>query len=106
MAALIVQYRRKSAVVHNRLSAVGVMTDYRIPLRSKSRVHNFIVSKFSPDVPRMKYSFVAFDQRTYTGETGWGALGLYKGAPITVLYNPENPARNQPLRSFVFYSFG
>jgi hypothetical protein len=104
-AALIVQYRRESAVVHNRLSAVGVVTDYRIPLRSKSRVLNSIVSKFSPDVPRMKYSFVTFDQKTYTGETGWGALGLYKGAPITVLYNPENPARNHPLTSFVFYSF-
>jgi len=104
-AAMIVQYRRERAVAHNRLSAAGVVTDYRIPLRTKSQVLNFIGSKFSPDVPRMKYAFVAFDQKTYTGETGWNAYGLFKGAQITVVYNPENPATNHPLRSFVFYSF-
>jgi hypothetical protein len=103
-AALIVQYRREHAIVHNRLSAVGVVTDYRLPLRSRSSVLNFIVSKFSPDVPVFKYSFAAFDQRTYTGETGWGSRGLYKGAQITVLYNPGNPAVNHPLTSFIFYS--
>lgn len=105
-AAMIVQYRRESAIVYNRLSAAGVVTDYRIPGRTKSRIINFFLSKFSPEVPIMKYSFVAFDQKTYTGETGWGAYGLYKGAPITVLYNPENPARNHPLTSFLYYSFG
>jgi hypothetical protein len=104
-AALTVQYGRERAIVHNRLSAVGIVTDYRLPLRSRSRVLNFIVSRFSPDVPRIKYSFVAFDQKTYTGETGWGAFGLYKGAQITVLYNPENAAANHPLTSFIFYSF-
>ena len=104
-AALIVQYRREHAVVHNRLSAVGVVTDYRIPGRTKSRIVNFFLSKFSPDVPLIKYSFVAFDQKTYTGETGWGAYGLYKGAQITVLYNAGNPARNHPLTSFLYYSF-
>jgi hypothetical protein len=104
--ALVVQYRRERTIVHNRLSAVGVVTDYRIPLRSRSRIANFFVSKFSPEVPLIKYSFVAFDQMTYTGETGWGTFGLYKGAQITVLYNPENPARNHPLTSLVFYSFG
>lgn len=103
-AALMVQYSRERAIVHNRLSAAGVVTDFRLPLRSRSRVLNFIVSKFSPDVPVFKYSFVAFDQKTYTGETGWGSRGLYKGAQITVLYNPENPAANHPLTSFIFYS--
>jgi hypothetical protein len=105
-AALIVQYRRERAIVYNRLSAAGVVTDYSIPLRTKSRIVNFFVSRFSPEVPRIKYSFVAFDQKTYTGATGWGAYGLYKGAPITVLYNPENPARNHPLTSLLYYSFG
>jgi hypothetical protein len=103
--ALIVQYRRERAIVHNRLSAVGVVTDYRIPLRSSPRIVRFLASKFSAEVPLIKYSFVAFDQKTYTGETGWGAYGLYKGAQITVLYNPENAARNHPLRGFIFYSF-
>jgi hypothetical protein len=103
--ALIVQYCRERTIVHNRLSAVGVVTEYRIPLRSRSRVLNFIVSRFSPDVPCIKYSFVAFDQKTYEGETGWGALGLYKGAQLNILYKPENPRVNHPLASFTFYSF-
>ena len=103
--ALIVQYSRERAIVFNRLSAVGVVTDYRIPLKNNSRFLNFIVSKFSPDIPRIKYSFVAFDQKTYTGETGWRAHGLYKGAQLTILYNPGNPAANHPLTSFIFYSF-
>jgi hypothetical protein len=105
-AAMIVQYSRERAVVHNRLSAAGVVTDYRIPGRTRSRFVNFFLSKFSPQIPLIKYSFVAFDQKTYAGETGWGTHGLYKGAQITVLYNPENPARNHPLTSLVFYSFG
>ena len=104
-AALIVQYRRERAIVHNRLSAVGVVTDYRIPLRSGPRIVRFLASKFSPEVPIIKYSFVAFDQKTYKGETGWGALGLYEGAQVTILYKPENPTVNHPLTSFTFYSF-
>ncbi|HVO81580.1 MAG TPA: hypothetical protein VMT28_12665 [Terriglobales bacterium] len=48
---------------------------------------------------------VAFDQKTYHGETGWGAAGLKKGSRITILYNPENPARSHPLHGFLFYSF-
>jgi hypothetical protein len=104
-AALIVQYRRERAIVHNRLSAVGVVTDYRIPLRSSPRIVRFLASKFSPEAPIIKYSFVAFDQKTYKGETGWGALGLYKGAQVTILYKPENPTVNHPLTSFTFYSF-
>jgi hypothetical protein len=104
-AALIVQYRRERAIVHNRLSAEGVVTEYRLPLRSRSQILNFIVSRFSPAVPLIKYSFVAFDQKTYKGETGWRALGLYKGAQVTILYKPEDPAMNHPLTSFIFYSF-
>lgn len=103
--ALIVQYRRERTIVHNRLSAVGVVTEYSIPLRSKSRVLNFIASRFSPGVPLIKYSFVAFDQKTYKGETGWGATNFYEGSRVTVLYDPGNPAANHPLTSLIFYSF-
>ena len=101
----IVQYSRERAIVHNRLSAVGIVTDYRIPLHSAPRIVRLLARKFSPEVPLIKYSFVAFDQKTYIGETGWRAGGLHKGAQIVVLYNPENPAANHPLRSFIFYSF-
>jgi len=45
-------------------------------------------------------SFVAFDEKTYVGETGWGVRGLYEGARITILYNSGNPAASHPLTSF------
>lgn len=101
----VVQCRRERAIVHNRLSAVGIVTDYRIPLHSAPRIVRLLARKFSPEVPLIKYSFVAFDKKTYTGETGWRAGALYQGTQIIVLYNPENPSANHPLRSFIFYSF-
>jgi hypothetical protein len=94
---LIVQYRRETTLVRNRLSATAIVTDYRV--RGKHAPH------LGKGVPIIKYEFVAFDQKTYYGETGWGAVGLRKGSQITVLYNPENPARSHPLGGFVFYSF-
>ncbi len=96
-AALIVQHRREHALVHNRLSAIGVVTEYK--MRGKGAPH------FGKGVPVIKYQFVAFDQKTYRGETGWRARGLYEGAKVTILYQPENPAVNHPLTSFIFYSF-
>ena len=60
---------------------------------------------FGKGVPIIKYEFIAFDQKTYQGETGWGATGLEKGSQITILYNPENPRKSHPLGGFVFYSF-
>lgn len=95
--AIIVQYRRERLLARNRLSAVGVVAEYRV--RGKGVPH------FGKGVPTIKYEFVAFDQKTYHGETGWGAAGLKKGSRITILYNPENPARSHPLGGFVFYSF-
>jgi hypothetical protein len=81
------------------------VTDWGKPLRGRSRFVNAILSRFSGNIPLMKYSFVAFDQKSYTGETGWGAQGLYVGAQIPVLYNAQNPAANHPLSSLIFYSF-
>lgn len=96
--AVVVQYRRESALVANALSAIAIVTRYRV------------IGKYAPHfgrgVPVFKYEFVAFDQRTYKGETGWGAAGLQQGSQVTVLYNPENPARSHRLDGFVFYSFG
>src|SRR5437763_954612 len=59
---LIVQYRREGALVRNRLSAMGVVTEYSV--RGKGVPH------LGKGVPVIKYSFVAFDQQTYKGETG------------------------------------
>lgn len=103
--AMAVQYRRERGLVHNRLSAVGVVTDYRIPGRSRYRVVRLFMARFAPEVPVIKYSFTGFDQKTYSGETGFGARDLHKGDMLFVIYNPENPAKNHPLGGFVFYTF-
>lgn len=103
--ALTVQYGRERALVSNRLLAEAVVTDWDRPVRSRLRAVDAILSRLSGNIPLMKYSFVAFDQKTYTGQTGWGARELYIGARIPVLYNAGNPARNHPLNGFVFYSF-
>ena len=94
---MIVQYRRERMLVSNRLSAIGIVTDYIV--RGKHAPY------FGKGVPIIKYEFVAFDQRAYHGETGWGARGLQPGSQIAILYNPENPATSHPLGGFVFYSF-
>ena len=78
-AVFIVQYRREYALVHNRLSAMGIVTDYRIPLHSAPRIVRLLARKFSPEVPLIKYSFVAFDRKTYRGETGWLPALCVKG---------------------------
>ena len=95
--ALFCQYRKEARLVRNHLSAVAVVTDYRV--RGKHAPY------FGGGVPIIKYEFVAFDQKTYKGETGWGAAGLHKGSHIPILYNAENPARSHPLGGFVFHSF-
>lgn len=81
--------------------AKGVVKDLRKPVNSRSRFLNFIFSRFSANIPLIKYSFVAFDEKTYVGETGWGVRGLYEGARITILYNSGNPAASHPLTSFL-----
>jgi hypothetical protein len=95
--AIIVQYRRETILARNHLSAIALVTGYR--LRGKGVPH------FGKGVPTIKYEFLAFDQKTHHGETGWGTAGLQKGSQISILYNPENPARNHSLGGFVFYSF-
>jgi hypothetical protein len=103
--ALTVQYRREHVLAANRLVAVAVVTEKRKPLETRVKWLNVVLSRLSGNIPLVKYSFVAFDQKTYQGQTGWGANTLHKGARIAVLYNPQNPARNHPLGSFIFYSF-
>jgi len=103
--ALTVQYRRERALVSNRLVAEAVVTHWGKSVRSRSRFAGAILSRLSGNIPLVKYSFVAFDQKTYTGQTGWGARGLYVGARIPILYNPANPTANHPLTSLIFYSF-
>lgn len=103
--ALAFQYFRERALTRNRLGAIGVVTSYSVPLAKAPRIIRFLLSHVAPPVPRIKYSFVAFDQKTYTGEAGWNATGMHVGLQVPILYSPENPARNYPLTSFVFHSF-
>lgn len=105
LSAVLFHFSKEYRLVHDRLTAVGVVTEYRMPWRGSSQLVRFIARKFSPDVPVIKYSFVAFDQKTYTGRTGWRVRGLYDGAKITILYLPGKPSVNHPVASFIFYSF-
>lgn len=105
--AVLYHFRKEYQLVHDHLTAVGVVTDYRIPFSDSSRFVRFIMRKFSPEVPVIKYSFTAFDQMTHTGKIGgWRVRGLYKGTKITVLYKPGKPSVNHPVTSFIFYAFG
>jgi hypothetical protein len=94
---LTLQYRREHGLIRNRLSATGVVTDYR--LRGRGAPH------LGKGVPIIRYEFVAFDLRTYHGETGWGTQRLNNGSQLTILYDPGNPTTSHPLKGFVFYSF-
>ena len=106
ISAVLFQFNREYRLVHDRLTAVGVVTDYRIPCGDGPRIVRFFMRKFYPDVPVIKYSFFAFDQKTYTGQTGWRVRNLFKGAKVTVLYRPGKPSVNHPVTSFIFYSLG
>lgn len=104
--AVLFRFRKEYQLVHDRLTAAGVVTDYGMSFRASSRFVRFIMRKFSPDVPVVTYSFTAFDQKTYTGKTGgWLVRDLYKGAKIVILYRPGKPSLNHPLTSFIFYTF-
>lgn len=106
IAAVLFHFRKEYRLVHDRLVAIGVVTDYGVPFSNAPRFLRFFIRKFSPEVPIAKYSFVAFDQKTYTGQTGWHTHVSYKGAKITVLYKLAKPSVNHPVRSFIFYRFG
>lgn len=106
IATVLFHFRKEYRLVHDHLVAIGIVTNYGVPFRSGPRIVRLIMRKFYPaDVPTAKYSFVTFDQKTYTGQTGWRTDSLYKGAKITVLYKPEKPSVNHPVTSFIFYSF-
>ena len=103
--AVLYHFSKEYRLVHDRLTAVGTVTYYGIAYKGSSRILRFIMRKFSPEVPIAEYSFVAFNQRTYTGKTGFRVHRLYRGAKITILYNPAKPSLNHPLTSFIFYCF-
>jgi len=105
VSVLLFHFRKEYQLVHDRLTAAGVVTEYRVPWRGSSWFGRVVARKFSPNVPVIEYSFVAFDQKTYTGKTGFYAQGLYKGAKITILYRPGKPSVNHPVTSFIFYAF-
>lgn len=103
--AVLYHFSKEYRLVHDRLTAVATVTHYGMAYKGSSRVLQFIMRRFSPDVPIIEYSFVGFDQKTYTGRTGFRVRGLYQGAKIIVLYKPGKPAMNHPVTRFIFYSF-
>jgi hypothetical protein len=105
LGAVSYHFWKESGLVRDRLIAVAVITYYGNPVQKGPRILRRIFRRFAPDVPIIEYSFVAFDQKTYTGQTGWRSRGLYEGAQIAVLYKPGKPKVNHPAASFIFYSF-
>lgn len=105
VGAVLYHFSKEYRLVHDRLTAVATVTHYGMAYKGSSRVLRFTMRRFSPNVPVIEYSFVAFDQKTYTGKTGFRVRGLYQGAKITVLYKAGKPSLNHPTTSFIFYSF-
>lgn len=87
---LLFHYRKEHALVQDHQSAIATVTEYKKQKRGAARI---------------KYSFVAFNGQSYTGETGWNTQRLSKGMQVPVLYRAGNPAINLPFSSFIFYSF-
>ena len=105
VGAVLYHLFKEYRLVHDRLTAIATVTYYGTAYKGRSRIVRFIMRKFSPNVPIAEYSFLAFNQKTYTGKTGFRVLGLYPGAKITVIYKPGKPSVNHPVTSFIFYSF-
>jgi hypothetical protein len=103
--AVLHHFSKEYRLVHDRLTAVATVTYYGIAYKGGSRILQFIMRRFSPNVPTAEYSFTSFDQKTYSGKTGFRVHGLYQGAQIMILYKPGKPSVNHPATSFIFYSF-
>lgn len=105
VSAVLYHFTKEYRLVHDRLTAVATVTYYGMAYKGSSRFLRGLMRRFSPNVPIAEYSFVSFDQKTYTGKTGFRVRGLYQGAAITILYKPGKPSINHPVTSFIFYSF-
>jgi hypothetical protein len=103
--AVLYHFSKEYRLVHDRLTAVATVTYYGMAYKGGSRILQFIMRRFSPNVPTAEYSFTSFDQKTYSGKTGFRVHGLYQGVHIMILYQPGRPSVNQPVTSFIFYEF-
>jgi hypothetical protein len=103
--AVLYHFTKEYWLVHDRLTAIATVTYYGVAYKGSSRILRFVMRRFSPNVPIAEYSFLSFDQKTYTGKTGFRVHGLYQGAKIMVLYKPGKPSVNHPVTSFIFYAF-
>ena len=105
VGAVLYHLSKEYRLVHDRLTAVATVTHYGKGYKGRSRILRFVMRRFSPDVPIIEYSFVAFDQKIYSGKTGFRVRGLYQGAKVAVVYKAGKPSLNHPVTSFIFYSF-
>lgn len=105
VGAVLYHFSKEYRLVHDRLTAFATVTYFGMAYQGRSRILQFIMRRFSPNVPIAEYSFIAFNQKAYTGKTGFRVHGLYPGAKIPVLYKPGKPSVNHPVTSFIFYSF-
>lgn len=103
--AVLFHFSKEYRLVHDRLTAIATVTYYGLAYKGSSRILRAMMRRFSPGVPVIEYSFVAFNQKTYTGKTGFRVGGFYEGAKVTILYKPGKPSVNHPATSFIFYQF-
>lgn len=90
---LAARFRKESALVQSHVVAEATVVE------RKPGSPGLLAMRRS----RIKYEFMALDRRQYQGESAWdAAIGM--GSTVSVGYSPDNPAVNQPVQSFIFYS--
>jgi hypothetical protein len=88
---IVVIYRRERSLAECHVIANGEVTR----LRKKRRGHDIV------------YQFRASDGKKVRGESTWSRWygRVQVGTEVLVLYDPNNPDRNQPAKAFLFYAF-
>jgi hypothetical protein len=86
---LLVVYRKETAIADSHLVASGTVNAVKAGHRGGN----------------IEYCFVAFNGVQYSGESDWDGEPIRVGTNFQVLYKTLDPAINQPLKQFLFYSF-
>ena len=89
-AVLIMIYRKETTLADDHLIASAAVTEVTRGRRGRRYI---------------KYRFIALNGLEYRGESDWGRSTGSGETSVTVMYKTLDPAVNQPLTRFLFYSF-
>jgi hypothetical protein len=89
-AVLTAIYRKETMLANDHLIASATVTEVTRVRRGRRHI---------------KYRFVALNGLEFRGESDWGRKTISGGTSITIMYKSLDPAVNQPLARFLFYSF-